>query len=348
MKVLVTGASGFVGGHLVQKLLEKKYEVFCICRKTSNLKHLETLSYPPERVPRIGFTNLKFVTADLSNTSYNNTLKEVLKEVDYIYHLAGVIKAYSAEDYDKGNFGATRYFIEAVDNAKNKNLKRFLHLSSLAAAGPADDTKGISEESYCHPVSDYGKSKLKGENVVSGYKDSLPVTILRPPVVYGPRDSGLLFFFKIISYGIKPQFNPKKHISLIYVKDLVDAMILSAENPQSIGQTYFVANKDSYSINSIVDAISKVVNNNAVNIRLSDGVIQKVAGVYEGFYYLLGLEPTMINSQKALELSQDYWTCQTKKIKMSIGFQTSVSLEAGVQETADCYLKNKWIRDCRR
>lgn len=330
MKILVTGASGFVGGHLVQKLLEKKHEVYCICRKTSNLKHLEALPY---------FKNIRFVKLDLSSPCYNdNALNDVLKEVDYIYHLAGIIKAYTPEAYDKGNFWATKYFIEAVDNAKNKNLKRFLHLSSLAAAGPADDAKGISEDSSCHPVSYYGKSKLKGENAVSNYKESLPVTILRPPVVYGPRDSGLLFFFEIISYGIKPQFNFKKHISLIYVKDLVDAIILSAEESRSLGQTYFVANKDSYSINSIIDIISKVINNNTVTMRLSDGIIQKAAGFYEGFCYLLGLKPSMINSQKALELCQDYWTCQTKKIKTDIGFQASVSLEKGMRETANWYL----------
>ncbi len=339
MKVLVTGGTGFVGSHLVEKLLEKKYEVHCICRKTSNLQHLKSLP---------GSDNLRFINIDISIPSSYNALTDTLNNVDYIYHLAGLIKAYRAEDYDRANFLATKYLIESVALANNKNLKRFLYLSSLAAAGPSEDVQGITEETPCRPVSYYGQSKLKGEISVNHYKTSLPITILRPPPVYGPRDSGLLFFFQAASCGIRPQFNHKKHISLIYVKDLVDAVILAAENPRAVGQTYFTANRDCYPINSIIKIISRIVNDKAVTVKLSDGAIRIITGFYEGFCYALGREPSMINSQKVLELSQNYWTCRTEKIKIAISFEASTPVEKGLRETANWYLQNEWITNKRR
>jgi len=339
MKVLVTGGTGFVGSHLVEKLLAKKYKVHCVCRNTSNLQHLKSLPQAD---------NLRFINMDISNPSSYDALTGILNDVDYVYHLAGLIKAYRAEDYDRANFVATKYLIESVARSNNKNLKRFLYLSSLAAAGPAEDVQGITEETPCRPVSYYGQSKLKGEIAVSYYKTSIPITILRPPPVYGPRDSGLLFFFQAASYGIRPQFNHKKHISLIYVKDLVDAIILAAETPCAAGQTYFTANRDYYPINSIVKTISRIVNGNAVTVKLSDGVIRIITGFYEGFCSALGLEPSIINSQKVLELSQNYWTCRTEKIKRDIGFEASTPVEKGLCETANWYLQNKWIANKRR
>lgn len=334
MRVLVTGGTGFVGGHLVERLLQKRYEVHCVCRSTSNLQHLKSLPHSD---------NLKIINLDISSHSSYDALTNILKDVDYIYHLAGLIKAYRAEDYDKANFLATKYLIEAVAKTNNKNLKRFLHLSSLAAAGPSEDISGITEESPCCPVSDYGKSKLKGEIAARNYKESIPITILRPPPVYGPRDSGLLFFFQAASRGIKLQFNHKKHISLIYVKDLVDAIILAAENTRAIGQTYFAANRNYYSINDITKTISNIVNSNAVTVKLSDGFIKTTAEIYEGFCYILGMEPSMINSQKVLELSQNYWTCLTEKITIDIGFEASTPIEKGLKETANWYSENDWI-----
>lgn len=339
MKVLVTGGTGFVGSHLVENLLDKKYEVHCVCRNTSNLQHLKSLP---------GADNLRFINIDISNPSSYKALTDTLDNVDYVYHLAGLIKAYRAEDYDRVNFRATQYLIESVARANNKNLKRFLHLSSLAAAGPSENVQGITEETHCRPVSYYGQSKLKGEIAVNHYKSLIPITILRPPPVYGPRDSGLLFFFQAASYGIRPQFNQKKHISLIYVKDLVDAIILAAENPRAVGQTYFAANRDYYPINSIIKAISRIVNNNTVTVKLSDGAIRIITGFYEGFCSALGLEPSMINSQKVLELSQNYWTCRAEKIKIDLGFEASTPLEKGLRETANWYVQNEWITDKRR
>ncbi|MBI5779698.1 MAG: NAD(P)-dependent oxidoreductase [Planctomycetes bacterium] len=334
MKVLVTGGTGFVGGHLVERLLQKKYEVHCVCRNTSNLQHLKSLPHSD---------NLKFVNLDISNPASYNTLTYILKDADYVYHLAGLIKAYRAEDYDQANFLAAKYLIEAMAKANNKNLKRFLHLSSLAAAGPSDTINGITEDAPCRPISYYGQSKLKGEIAVKSYDALLPITILRPPPVYGPRDSGLLFFFQAAARGIKPQFNHKKHISLIYVHDLIDATILAAEDHRAIGQTYFVANKEYYSINEVIKIISNIVNKNAVSVKLSDGFIKTAAEIYEGFCYILGREPSMINSQKVLELSQNYWTCLTEKIRIGIGFGASTPIEKGLKETANWYSENGWI-----
>ncbi|MDI6732943.1 MAG: NAD-dependent epimerase/dehydratase family protein [Planctomycetota bacterium] len=336
VKVLVTGGTGFVGGHLVEKLLSKGYQVYCTSRSSSDLTYLTTLPL---------YKDIRFI-----NVADEQELTTLLSSVDYIYHLAGLIKAYRLEDYEQSNYLYTKALIDTLLEVSNKNLKRFLHLSTLAVCGPAADIKGVNEESPCNPVSDYGRTKLKSEMVVQGKSNLIPTTILRPPPVYGPYDRGLLLFFKALRrYRLKPKFAREKYVSIIYVKDLVDAIILSAEDKRSCGKTYFVANREPYSINTIIDRIEMAlfsnskVNKKSFTLKLSDGLIRKIAGFYERFCLILGLEPSMLNTQKALELSYNYWTCQAEKIKMGVGFEPVTPIEKGLLETSQWYIENGWI-----
>jgi len=340
MKVLVTGATGFIGRHLVEALLAKNCTVACTCRKTSNTKHLELLSCGG---------NLQIVNYDLGGGAFDDAstlhLIDALRDVDYVYHLAGLVKAYSAEEYDRANFLGTKSLLEAVVKSNNKNLKRFLYLSSLAATGPAEDINGVDEESQCRPVSLYGASKLKGEIIANQYKHRIPITIVRPPPVYGPGDAGLFFFFSSLAKGIKPQFTHRKYASLIYVDDLVNAILVAAESDKAVGQTYFAADREPYSVNRIVDIIGKAMNgrSNPVRVRLGDRLISGLAGLYEGFCKVIGEPASIINNQKAIELKQIYWICRTDKIKMDLGFETSVPILEGMEKTARWYIDNRWI-----
>ena len=202
MKVLVTGASGFVGSHLVEELISKKYKVRVLLRKQSNAKNIEGL-------------NVERVYAD-----YNN-IKSLCKAIDgisIIYHVAGVTKACKKSDYFEGNARSTKNLLEAAASLKTKP-KRFLLVSSLAAAGPAIDLHHPkSENDLCKPIETYGRSKLSAELLALNYIDRIPVTIVRPPTVYGSRDVDCFELFNQADKHINLFFgNSKKYISIIHV-----------------------------------------------------------------------------------------------------------------------------------
>lgn len=203
-KALVTGANGFVGSHLVEALLHRGYRVRCLVRKTSNLRWLSGL-------------NVEYVYCDIAE---KDSLRDAVRGVDFVFHCAGLTKARNREEYFKANAEGTKNLVE-VCLKHNPELKRFVYVSSQAAVGPGSDEKPLNEEAPCRPVTHYGESKLEGEKIVLAYVSRLPITIVRPPAVYGPRDTDILGFFKVansrfrVSFGLGQSF-----LSLVYVKDL--------------------------------------------------------------------------------------------------------------------------------
>jgi nucleoside-diphosphate-sugar epimerase len=242
-RVLITGANGFVGSHLVERLLDRGYQVKCLVRKTSNLKWLSGLK-------------VEYVYGDIS---IKDSLKDAVREVDIIIHSAGLTKAKNREEYFKANAKGTRNLVEAC-LVVNPKLQMFIYISSQAASGPGEDERPKDEAAPCRPVSDYGGSKLEGEKIVSEYSSKLPVTIIRPPAVYGPRDTDMLGFFKVVKYGFRISFGKgESYISLVYVKDLADGIILAVENPKAIGQIYFIADDRVYSWREAFNIIAGVM-----------------------------------------------------------------------------------------
>jgi nucleoside-diphosphate-sugar epimerase len=187
MKALVTGATGFIGSHLCEELAKRGYQVTCLVREKSNLKWIENI-------------DLKLIVGDCKSI---DSLFHAVTDIDYVFHLAGLTKACSKNDFFCANTEGTENLIKAVAE-KNPKIKRFVYLSSLAAAGPSNNGSPLREDAEPRPVSSYGKSKLEGEKAVLKYKDLIPITILRPSAVYGPRDKDLFVFFKMLKKGIFP------------------------------------------------------------------------------------------------------------------------------------------------
>ena len=201
MKALVTGATGFVGSHLVDKLIEKNYEVYCLKRKTSSTKWLDG-------------KNVKYVEGDLFS---NDALESCIKDMDYVFHVAGVVKAKNKEGFYHGNSDSTKNLLEIAYKV-NPGLKKFIFVSSLAACGPAKTDKPVDESTVPDPITTYGLSKLKAEEEVFKYRDKFPISIVRPPAVFGPRDTEILIYFKTFSKGLNSVIGfDAKYLSLVYV-----------------------------------------------------------------------------------------------------------------------------------
>jgi dihydroflavonol-4-reductase len=326
LKALVTGANGFVGSHLVEGLLSKGYQVICLVRKTSNLRWLSGL-------------NVEYVNADISE---KGSLKNVLEDIDFVFHVAGLTKAKSKEEYFKANYEGTKNLLEACVK-DNPQIKRFVYISSQAAVGPGKDDRSLDETAPCNPITDYGKSKLEGEKIVLEYSSKLPVTIIRPPAVYGPRDSDILSFFKVTNYGFKTFFGKgESYLSLCYIEDLINGIILAAESPKATGQIYFIADDQIYSWKEAFRIVAKVLNKKTITLRIPKVFLYAIAFVLENVARLLG-KPTVINMQKVREITQKYWLCDVSKAKKELGFSPKYSLEEGAKKTVRWYKEKGWL-----
>lgn len=323
---VVTGGTGFVGSHLVDLLIEKEYEVRCIVRKTSDLKWLNN-------------KDVKIYDCGLYDKS---AIKEVIKDADYVYHVAGVVKSKTKEGYFKGNVETTKTLIDAALESEAK-LKRFLVVSSQTVTGPSLDGKPVNEETECKPITTYGKSKLEEEKLVLSYKDKLPVTICRAPAVYGERDTEIFIYFKTFSKGLTTTigFNEKK-LSLIHVLDLVNGFYLAATNEKSIGQIYFISSEEFYTWAQINEITSVIMRKKPLVIKVPHFVVFTIAAVAQ-FAAMFSSKPATLNIEKAKDITQRYWICDTSKAIRDLGYQQKISIEEGIERTVNWYKQMKWI-----
>ncbi len=319
MKALVTGATGFIGSHLCEKLIKRGYSVTCLVRDTSKLKWIENLE-------------LTFVRGDCTDRV---SLLNAVHDFDYVLHLAGLTKSCSDDAFFSTNSKGTENLIEAVAE-KNPQLKRFVYISSLSAAGPSKNGTPLDEQACPSPVSNYGKSKLEGEKALLKYRDTIPITILRPAAVYGPRDRDFLVLFKMIKKGIFPDWG-KSYYSFLYIDDLVQGIILCAESKEAEGKTYFLSENSSHSNDEVMEAISSALNAKARRLRIPKFVIPFCSFIGEK------TNAEIINKDKMKEFTHSNWTCNARKAKEEIGFLPRVMIKEGMKWTADWYRIHKWL-----
>src|SRR5512135_892564 len=243
LKALVTGGTGFIGSHLTEALIRKGVQVRCLLRRTSDLKWLKGLP-------------IEFAHGDCTNKT---SLEKAVKGVDWVFHLAGVTKAIKAETYFEVNSLGTENLIHAcLEN--NPRLQKFIYISSQAAAGPSRNGCNKKESDPCEPVSFYGRSKRVGEEWVLTHAHELPVLILRPSAVYGPRGKDIFAFFKCLSKRIKPcLIGPDQHLSLGYVQDIVQGNLLAVETQTKNGDIFFLADGKYYMMEEIGDIVSQAM-----------------------------------------------------------------------------------------
>jgi len=323
---VVTGSNGFVGSHLVELLLSKGYRVKCIIRKTSNLRWLKGL-------------DVEFHDCGLSNVE---DLRTVFQGATYIFHIAGVVTAKKPDLFYKGNVETTRHVLDAAVGISS--IRKILITSSLAASTFATPGKPVTEDTPSAPVSTYGKSKVQQEQLSHTYMDKLPITIIRPPVVYGERDTEVLLLFKTIKRGLKGLvgFNDK-FLSLVYVRDLVNGFVLAAESEKAIGQTYFLGSEQAeYSIEDVNNMVADLLDVKAIKVRIPHAMIY-VVGAISQFFGKFGSKPPTLHIEKAREMTRVSWSCSSEKAMRELGYREGQTLREGLKRTLDWYKTEGWL-----
>jgi dihydroflavonol-4-reductase len=326
MNILVTGGTGFVGTNLIERLCGQGHRVRSVAKDRLNAGMLESLK-------------VQVFLGDLNN---GLGWDAILDGVDVIYHLAGVTRARSSKEYYEGNYLATKRFVE-VCSVHCQNLKRFVYVSSLAAVGPSADGIPVTEETPYHPVSHYGKSKMLGEMEVLKIQGRLPVTVVRPSAVFGPRERDMYEYMKLIARGIQPLIGfRRKILNLIHSDDLVDGIILAAEHRDAAGQTYFLGSEKDYSTEEIGRAIALAAQKSPMCIRFPHGLVY-AAGAIAEVIGKLTRKQIFFDLQKARESVQTAWSCSVNKAKDQLGFRQNISLEDGMLQTYRWYSANGWL-----
>ena len=332
-KILITGATGFIGSFLVEKALEKNFEVHVAIRKSSSKQYLQD--------KKIIFHYLDFS----SKENLKKELQEIKSQVekfDVIIHNAGVTKAKNVKEYDTVNNIYTRNFLDTLLELDFKaNL--FIFTSSLAAFGCGKP--GTTEPVMLHhdpkPVNLYGKSKLDAEKYLQSLKD-FPYLIFRPTGVYGPREKDYYVFFKTINNHIEAYIGfQKQYLTFIYVKDYVN-LVFKAIESNIRNKAYFVADGQYYDSETFSKITKKVLNKKTIKIKVPISVVKGIAFLLENISKPFGKYPTL-NKEKVYILEANNWICETEQLKTDFDFDAEYDLEKGVIETIEWYKKEKWL-----
>ncbi len=328
MKVVVTGGTGFVGSHLVDALLAQDHDVVCLVRSPAKAERVF-----PNRAPRL-------VRGDLTD---DEAIIKAIDGADIVYHVAGLIAAKNPRELFATNVEATRRLVTHVER-RAPRLQRFIHVSSLAAAGPTKRAQPIDERHAPAPVSAYGQSKLGGEQVVRS--SELPWTIIRPPAVYGPRDPEFLRLIKLARAPVFPLVgSPDQEFSFIYVRDLATALV-HAQQEVALANTYFASHDETVTGASLIRDIAHAVlgpDRRPPRLLPIPPWITRMTLTSTGAMARLFGKATVLNSDKANELLAEAWTCSAAALRADTGWQATTPMAEGWKETVAWYRQHGWL-----
>ncbi len=325
-KVLVTGAAGFIGLHVVKTLLAQGVAVRCLVHKNSRLDFIKP--FQPELVQ--------------GSLTLPETLEPAVSGVDAMVHCAGLKTAPSRRQFLAVNEEGCRNLYRVCAQV-NPGIGRIVHISSLAALGPARNGKPITEAHLPIPVSAYGRSKLAGQRVAETFIKDLPVSILILPAVYGPLDTDFLIYFRWVRRGIMPVIaGPERFFSIVYVKDVVAAVLDCLTNERAVGKKYLVEDGCTQSWLSMAEIIRSAMGKSALKITIPL-LISRMVGTAGSLLAALSGHAPLFNADRMREFLEPAWICSSQRIRQELGFQTRYTLSEGVRETMDWYTENGWL-----
>lgn len=330
MKVLLTGATGFIGSHTAERLAQEGYQVRCLVRSDSQIHFLRQIKPAVELIE--------------GSVNDSPSLHRAVLGMDAIIHCAGLIKAKTAEDFFNVNAQGTYALLEAT-KIRAPNLRRFVLVSSLSACGSTlNNPVALIDETKENPISNYGRSKLQAEVIAKKYAELLPITIIRPSVVYGPRDLATLSFFKIINQGFIPLVQKGAGAaSTIYVKDVANALIHAIKRAVPSGAVYFLEDGALMTWRERYEQLSQhSATRKPIEISIPNFFLQTAAWINEYSGYLRK-KAVFLTRDKMRELKQPYWVCNSEMAQRDLLWHPTVSWSEGTKLTYAWYKKEGWL-----
>jgi nucleoside-diphosphate-sugar epimerase len=322
MNALVTGATGFVGSHLVDALLRKGDKVTALARSAQKA----------EGLAQKGVGVLRGDLHDLA------ALEHAAQDQEIVYHVAGVVAARNEKEFFQANRDGTRNLVTAAEGA---GKPRMVLVSSLAAAGPAAHGVPLSGNEPPRPVTAYGRSKLAAEQVVSA--SSLPWSILRPPIVYGPRDREVLKVFQLARFGIAPVFGDgTQELSAVHAADLAEALASVGHTASTTARVYYPCHPEVFTSAQFGSAVAAAMGRKVATVRIPGAMGRALLSLTESSSRILG-QATILTRDKANEFFQPAWTGDPASLSQDTGWHAAHDLRTGLADTYLWYRKAGWL-----
>jgi nucleoside-diphosphate-sugar epimerase len=321
--VLVTGATGFVGHHAATAFHQAGFTVRALVRSAARAAHLT----------EVGFDT---VAGSLEDGA---VLDEACAGIDVVVHLAAVTHARDEDRYRSVNVAGTQ---RLLDSAIQAGVQRFVFLSSLAAAGPAIEGRGVTDADVPGPLTAYGRSKLAAERVCLSRAEQIEMVILRAPAVYGPWDTDLFHFFRIAKFGFIPvPTGPARPLQMVHAADLAAALVRAVVTPDARG-VYHIAEPRSYSWETVGRMVGDAVGRRVRAVPVPSAFVAALAAVSESASGLVG-GSSIFNRDKAREMLAPGWLCETESARAGLGYEARIGLDEGLRATAQWYREHGWL-----
>ncbi len=324
MRVLLTGGHGFVGSHLVRLLVESGDHVRCLSRR-------------PEPPARLQGLPVEIVPGDLGSA---RGFGPALEGVEEVWHLGALTRARTRSEMLRVN---TRGTLALAEAARRAGVRRFVFCSSLAAVGPSEDGRPLTEEAPLRPRTVYGLSKRLAEEGLFGSQAGLEVVVLRPPAVYGPYDRDLLALFRGAARGVLPVVGGAgRRLSLIYAPDLAEGLLRAGRAPASAGRCWFVTRDPVLTQQALVEGLAAALGRGVLRLSLPTSAARLLGSLTSLGAQLTGGTP-LLTRERVREIGEGHWVCSGEGLAQALGWRARTPLEAGLAATAAWYRQHGWL-----
>lgn len=321
----LTGANGFVGSHIAESCLKEEFQLTCLLRKSSDTTFIRNLIYTR-------------VTGDIND---ENALSRFVRNQNIIIHNAGLTKAKNESEYMEVNANGTKNILNAILQF-NPKIRRFILISSQAAVGPTSSSEPLDESIPKRPITAYGRSKARAEEICQEYSNKIPITIIRPPAIFGPREKDIYEYFRIINKGIQPVIGQENTFSVVSIQNLVKGILISIHKQNKNLECYFITDEGDYTWDQFSSMIADQLNKKPIKIKIPNWIVIIMVGINE-VYSKIFKKAVLLNKEKLKEMKQTRWVVTSQKATKELGYRPVLTTKQAIAITVDWYKENGWL-----